>query len=197
MGKDLYISKNLAIAAALLAAVAAVTIVALSIAYSKEKAKNSLPLTDEKTPHVTPTAPPSNEPWDKYRLPDTLKPQYYNITLWPRLTVDAQGMYTFTGTSGVAFTCEKETDLIIIHCDKLNLTLFDRHHAKLTGMQGAAAPAIRKTWLQLETQYLVVQLKGTLKPRKAYWLYTEFKGELADDLRGFYRSDYEEGDVKK
>ncbi|KAL7866778.1 hypothetical protein AOLI_G00145920 [Acnodon oligacanthus] len=197
MGKGFYISKNQAIAAALLAAVAVVTIIALSIVYSKEKAKRALPLNDEKTSPVTPTSPPSNEPWDKYRLPDTLKPQSYNITLWPRLTEDAHGMYIFTGSSEVVFMCEKETDLIIIHCHKLNLTFFDGRHAKLIGMHRAAAPAIKKTWFQVETQYLVVQLKGTLKPGKAYSLYTEFKGELADDLEGFYRSEYKEDGVKK
>lgn len=197
MGKGFYISKYLAIAAILLAAAALATIVALSIVYSKEKAKKSLQVSDGPTSRMPPTTPLSNEPWDKYRLPQTLKPQSYNITLWPRLSMDANGMYVFTGSSGVTFTCEKETDLILIHCHKLNLTLFDGRHAKLTGMQGATAPAIKKTWFQLETQYLVVQLKGRLKPGKAYWLYTEFRGELADDLQGFYRSEYEEDGVKK
>lgn len=197
MGKGFYIRKHLAIAAAALAVVALATIVALSIVYSKEKAKKALLPKDESAVSGPPTAPPSNEPWDKYRLPGTLKPQFYNITLWPRLTMDSQGMYIFTGQSGVAFTCEKETDLILIHCHKLNLTLFDRHHAKLTGLQGATAPGIKKTWFQVETQYLVVQLKGTLKLGKAYWLHTEFRGELADDLEGFYRSEYEEDGVKK
>ncbi|KAG9266986.1 aminopeptidase Ey-like [Astyanax mexicanus] len=197
MGKGFYISKHLAIAAVLLAAAALATIVALSIVYSKEKAKKSHQVSDGPTSRMPPTTPLSNEPWDKYRLPNTLKPQFYNISLWPRLSIDAKGMYVFTGSSGVAFTCEKETDLIIIHCHKLNLTLFDGRHAKLTGMQGATAPAIKKTWFQLETQYLVVQLKGRLKPGKAYWLYTEFRGELTDDLQGFYRSEYEEDGVKK
>ncbi|KAB5558961.1 hypothetical protein PHYPO_G00023220 [Pangasianodon hypophthalmus] len=197
MGKGYYISKQLAITAVLLAAVAVITIIALSIVYSKEKAKNELMLNNGTTSPASPTSPPSNEPWDKYRLPDTLSPQYYNVTLWPRLTVDSQGMYIFTGESGVAFTCVRETDLILIHCHKLNLTLFEGRHAKLLGMHNTEAPAIRKTWFQEETQYLVIQLEGTLKPEKVYWLYTEFRGELADDLEGFYRSEYEENGVKK
>ncbi|TSL68185.1 Aminopeptidase N [Bagarius yarrelli] len=197
MGKGYYISKPLAIAAVLLAAVAVITVIALSIAYSKEKSKNELKLSDGTTSPVLPTKPLSNKPWDKYRLPDTLSPQYYNITLWPQLIMDSQGMYIFTGESGVAFTCARETDLILIHCQKLNLTLFEGQHAKLIGMHNTKAPAIRKTWFQEETQYLVIQLKGTLKPGNIYWLYTEFRGELADDLEGFYRSEYEEDGVKK
>lgn len=197
MGKGYYVSKQLAITAALLAAAAIITIITLSVAYSKQKAKNELKLNDERTSAVPPTSPPSNEPWDKYRLPDTLSPQYYNVTLWPQLTMDNQGMYIFTGESGVAFTCVRKTDLILIHCHKLNLTLFDGRHARLMGMQDTKAPAIRQTWFQEESQYLVIQLEAALKPGKVYWLYTEFRGELADDLEGFYRSEYEEDGVKK
>lgn len=198
MGKGYYISKQLAITAVLLAAAALITIIALSVVYSKEKAKNELKLNDGTTSPVSPpTSPPSNEHWDKYRLPDTLSPQYYNVTLWPHLTMDHQGMYIFTGESGVAFTCVRETDLILIHCHKLNLTLFKGQHAKLMGMHNTKSPPIKKTWFQEETQYLVIQLEGTLKLGMVYWLYTEFRGELADDLEGFYRSEYEEDGVKK
>ncbi|KAI5101265.1 aminopeptidase N, partial [Silurus meridionalis] len=197
MGKGYYISKQLALASVLLAAVGLITIITLSIVYSKEKAKNELKLNNKTTIVVSTTSPPSSEPWDKYRLPDTLSPQYYNVTLWPQLTMDSKGMYIFTGESGVAFTCVRETDLILIHCHKLNLTLFDGWHAKLIGMQHTIAPAIRKTWFQEETQYLVIQLAGTLKPGKVYWLYTQFRGELADDLEGFYRSEYEEDGIAK
>ncbi|KAF4082996.1 hypothetical protein AMELA_G00135010 [Ameiurus melas] len=198
MGKGYYISKQLAITAVLLAALAVIIIIALSIAYSKEKAKNEPKFNNEvQTSPPSSTSPSSNEPWDKYRLPDTLSPIYYNITLWPRLTMDNQGMYIFTGESRVAFECVRETDLILIHCHKLNLTLFEGRHAKLMGKYNTKAPAIRKTWFQEETQYLVIQLEGTLKQGKFYLLYTEFRGELADDLEGFYRSEYEENGVKK
>uniref|UniRef100_A0A3B1KH73 Aminopeptidase n=1 Tax=Astyanax mexicanus TaxID=7994 RepID=A0A3B1KH73_ASTMX len=136
--------------------------------------------------------------WKSYRLPGTLSPQYYNITMWPRLFRNIYGMYIFTGHSGVAFTCVKETGLILIHSNKLNYTLTpEGHHAKLTGLEGAEAPAIKKTWLEVETQYLVIQLSETLQVGSTYWLYMEFQGELADDLRGFYRTEYVEDGVKK
>lgn len=62
---------------------------------------------------------------------------------------------------------------------------------------GESAPNIRSTWLQLQTQYLVIQLKSRLTPGQKYQLYAEFTGELADDLAGFYRSEYEEDGNKK
>ncbi|KAJ8344161.1 hypothetical protein SKAU_G00314900 [Synaphobranchus kaupii] len=125
-------------------------------------------------------------------MPDT-----YNVTLWPRLEPGELGLYIFTGNSIVIFRCLKETDLILIHSNKLNLTLFDGFHAKLHAMDGPAPPAIKKTWLQKETQFLVVQLNGNLIAGISYGLYTQFQGELADDLAGFYRSEYYEDGVKK
>ncbi|TRY82592.1 hypothetical protein DNTS_030590 [Danionella cerebrum] len=197
MGKGYYIRKHEAMAAIILAAVALVTIVALSVVYNREKSRNSAKWTNASPPAVNPTRKASNDPWDKYRLPDTLSPISYNITLWPRLQINSDGMYIFTGSSKVLFTCEKETDLILIHCNKLNLTLFNGHHANLTERSKPGAPRIRNSWLQVETQYLVIQLEGSLTPGKSYWLHTEFTGELADDLEGFYRSEYMEDGQKK
>lgn len=187
----------MATAAMILAAIALMTIIALSVVYNREKFKNAAKFTNATTSAVPPTPKTSNEPWDKYRLPDTLSPQYYNVTLWPRLAMNADGMYIFTGSSGVMFTCVKKTDLILIHSNKLNLTLFEGHRAKLTGLSGVTAPDIKATWFQTEMQYLVIQLEGKLMPGKSYWLYTEFRGELADDLEGFYRSEYMEDGEKK
>lgn len=202
MGKGFYISKSTGFVLLGLAAGAVLTILTLSVVYAKEKRKNEVNSTD-KTHMVTTTAPystsaPSNEPWDKYRLPDTLRPEYYNVTLWPRLVADKQGMYIFTGKSGVAFKCVKKTNLIIIHSNRLNFTLLsEMHYAKLTGLEGTHAPAILKTWFQEQTQFMVIQLKEDLHVGKSYWLYTEFSGELSDDLGGFYRSEYVENGVKK
>ncbi|XP_056608835.1 aminopeptidase N-like isoform X2 [Triplophysa dalaica] len=67
----------------------------------------------------------------------------------------------------------------------------------LTGLGGTLAPAILKTRLQIQTQFMVIHLKDKLQVGKSYWLHTEFRGELSDDLGGFYRSEYVENGVKK
>lgn len=121
MGKGFYISKPVAIVAVIVGAGAVATIIALSVVYSQEKAKNNnnvLPTdggitsTTTSTPPVTTTSPPSvtttstpsvptsapaDEPWDKYRLPKSLVPDHYNVTLWPRLTNVTATLYIFTG----------------------------------------------------------------------------------------------------
>lgn len=143
------------------------------------------------------TACVPKEPWDYYRLPGSLVPLSYNVTLWPRLKPNSDEMYVFTGHSSVVFTCVKETDLIIIHSNKLNFTYYYGHHAKLTGLGHAFAPAIHKSWLVPKTEYLVLQLRYPLSVGCTYALSTKFHGELANDLEGFYRSEYIEDGVKK
>uniref|UniRef100_A0A7N6AGR5 Aminopeptidase n=1 Tax=Anabas testudineus TaxID=64144 RepID=A0A7N6AGR5_ANATE len=202
MGKVYYISKNVSLGILVLAAIALATIIALSIAYDKERAKNRGKPGDGGTGGSSTSPPPTThftpkEPWDRYRLPDSLVPVSYNVTLWPRLEPNTDGLYIFTGNSKVVFSCVKETDLIIIHCNKLNLTTFSGHHAKLSGLSEAAAPSIQKSWLVEKTAYLVLRLHSSLTVGATYVLHTEFQGELADDLEGFYRSEYTEDGVKK
>lgn len=118
MGKGFYISKPVAIVAVIVGAGAVATIIALSVVYSQEKAKNNVMPTEggitsattptpsattTPTPSATtstplvPTSAPADEPWDKYRLPKSLVPDHYNVTLWPRLTNVTATLYIFTG----------------------------------------------------------------------------------------------------
>uniref|UniRef100_A0A672YRJ4 Aminopeptidase n=1 Tax=Sphaeramia orbicularis TaxID=375764 RepID=A0A672YRJ4_9TELE len=202
MGKVYYVSKNVGLGVLMLGTLALAIIIALSIAYDKERAKNrSKPgdgVTDSTSMPILPTTPSApKETWDHYRLPDSFIPISYAVTLWPRLVPNDDGMYIFTGHSTVVFRCVKETNLILIHSNKLNLTIFNEQLAKLSALGEHTAPAIAKSWLVSKTQYLVLQLRKSLTVGRSYILYTEFQGELADDLEGFYRSEYVEDGVKK
>lgn len=100
MGKGFYISKAVGVVAIILGAGAVATIIALSVVYSQEKDKNTnngVSPTNQGTSAPVTTSAPSNEPWDKFRLPKSLAPRTYNVTLWPRLTPDENGLYNFTG----------------------------------------------------------------------------------------------------
>ncbi|KAK2867018.1 hypothetical protein QQF64_022678 [Cirrhinus molitorella] len=176
MGKGFYISNTVGIIGIVLAVGALSTITALPAAIT------SLPTTE-----------PSIEPWDQFRLPQTLSPQTYNVTLWPRLEPDPTGLYIFTGMSSVVFTCVIETDLILIHSNKLNMT----NPPILTALGSSPAPAIALIVMHPITQYMAIHLTEKLIAGESYELYTEFLGELSDDLGGFYRSEYYEGGVKK
>uniref|UniRef100_A0A3Q1G849 Alanyl (membrane) aminopeptidase b, tandem duplicate 1 n=1 Tax=Acanthochromis polyacanthus TaxID=80966 RepID=A0A3Q1G849_9TELE len=205
MAKGFYISKVVGIVCGVVAVGAVATIIALSVVYSQEKAKNNdsnPPPVTETTPVPTVTGPttakPSNELWDKYRLPTNLVPIHYNVTLRPRLTPVSPGKYIFTGESSVEFLVNETTNLILIHSNKLSYSpVSNGPSARLTAVNGGTVPGIESVWLQNETQYLVVQLKGDLTKGNYYILETTFEGELSDDLGGFYRSEYiENGELK-
>lgn len=95
------------------------------------------------------------------------------------------------------FECVEETNLILIHSNKLNYTKQKEQLAQLTAVGGAEAPSITKSWLWPVTQYLVLELGANLVKGNNYRLSTIFTGELADDLGGFYRSEYVENGQTK
>ncbi|XP_005885265.1 PREDICTED: aminopeptidase N [Myotis brandtii] len=206
MAKGFYISKALGILGIVLGVAAACTIIALSVVYAQEKNKNA-----ELSAQVTTTLDPSkptvtatptttldqSKPWNRYRLPRSLVPDSYKVTLRPYLTPNQHGLYIFEGSSTVRFTCREPTNVIIIHSKKLNYTDIQGHRVALQALGGAKAPEIDRTELVEATEYLVVHLKGQLEAGVMYEMSSEFQGELADDLAGFYRSEYMDGNEKK
>lgn len=203
MAAGFFISKPLGIAGIVLGVGAVATIIALSVVYSQEKGRNSD--TSQPGPSAPGSAAPSTpapttgpaNPWNNLRLPQTLLPTLYTVRLQPFLTQDASGRYLFQGNSTVLFSCQNATDLILIHSKRLNYTLQGGFHASLHGEGGSRPPPITKTWLEPEAQYLVVQLGGQLEKGRSYRLDSVFTGELADDLAGFYRSEYVENNVTR
>ena len=204
MAKGFYISKPVGILAILLGVAAVCTIIALSVVYSQEKNRNTESSTAAST--AAPTGPTTtvattldqSKPWNVYRLPKTLIPDSYNVTLRPYLTPNNKGLYVFTGTSIVRFTCKESTNIVIIHSKRLNYTSHQGHMVALSGVGGfQPQPVIVRTELVELTEYLVVHLQEPLVAGRQYEMKSEFQGELADDLAGFYRSEYMENGVKK
>lgn len=208
MAKGFYISKGLGILGIVLGVAAVCTIVALSVVYAQEKNKNAevsagSPTTaaPSGTTTATTTAPTTldqSKPWNRYRLPKSLVPDSYQVKLRPHLAPNGQGLYIFEGWSTVHFMCQEPTSTIIIHSKKLNYTNTPQgHKVTLKALGGTTAPEIDKTELVEVTEYLVVHLKGPLQKGTMYEMNSTFQGELADDLAGFYRSEYMDGNIKK
>ncbi|XP_060740884.1 aminopeptidase Ey-like [Tachysurus vachellii] len=125
--------------------------------------------------------------------PEHPLPVSYDITLWPRLKANAEGLYIFTGNSSMVFESVKETDLILIHVDKLNLT----SEATLSTLTGSPAPSITSTSKATrKSQCLTFHLSEKLKAGERYKLHTEFVGELPEDLARFYMHEHEHGAKK-
>jgi len=191
MAAGFFISKSVGIVAIVLGLGAVATIIALSVVYAQEKSKvKDLGTASTATAAPSSTTAAPNNAWNRWRLPTTLTPESYEVTLQPFLTPQDDGMYIFKGNSSVVFLCVEATDLILIHSNKLNYTTQGSFHTSLEAVDGSAAPSISSTWLETSTQYLVVQLDGVLQQGQRYRLFSIFTGELADDLAGFYRSEY-------
>lgn len=208
MAKGFYISKSLGILGILLGVAALCTIIALSVVYAQEKNRNAETFTEAPEVPEVPELPvlstaivattvDQSQPWNQYRLPKSLIPDSYRVTLRPYFTPNKDGLYVFEGNSTVRFTCKEATNVIIIHSKKLNYTRPQEHMVVLRGVGGSQPPAIDRTELVERTEYLVVHLKDYLQVGSQYEMDTEFQGELADDLAGFYRSEYMDGSVKK
>ncbi|KAG8575331.1 hypothetical protein GDO81_009524 [Engystomops pustulosus] len=211
MAKGFYVSKLVAFVGIFLAIAAVATIIALAVVYANEKSNNkaenggttlttttSTPTTTRTTATATSsekpstTTPASNEIWDRYRLPANLIPDHYDIDLRPVLKKNAQGLYVFHGESTAHFTCNIATQHVIIHSNKLNYT----ENPILKDEAGNTISA-NNYFLVEKTNYLVLPLNQQLEANKKYTLHTKFVGELADDLAGFYRSEYvEDGETK-
>nr|XP_032805617.1 aminopeptidase N-like [Petromyzon marinus] len=183
------------------------TIIALSVVYSNELNVNKEPAapapTEKTTPKPsditnekpTPTIRPG--PWKNIRLPKNLVPSSYKVKLWPKLDPDpVTKLYTFSGDSTVEFQCLVPTSNVIIHSNKLNYTVKGGHLALLKDSSGNGVE-VASSWLEPKNQYLVLELKAPLQKDAIYTMATQFVGELADDLAGFYRSEYTEGGVRK
>ncbi|XP_063304987.1 aminopeptidase N-like [Pelobates fuscus] len=208
MAKGFYVSKLIAVVAIVLSVAAIATIIALAVVYAQEKEKNneltnnppaatSVPTTFATTTSATGTTTitaPSDGPWLKYRLPKTLKPYHYDIRLHPILEKNAQGLYIFFGQSEVFFTCVEATNLVIIHSNKLNFTTPTK--AVLIDSAGNDLAVSKVEEVPL-TQYLVLHADKPLEVGKNYSVFSRYVGELANDLAGFYRSEYiEDGETK-
>ncbi|XP_056427950.1 aminopeptidase N [Hyla sarda] len=210
MGKGFYVSKLVAFVAIFFAIAAVATIIALAVVYANEKSSNdkaenggttsttttttTASSSSRTTSSVNPatTAPASKEPWDNYRLPNQLTPQHYDVDLRPILTKNNEGLYIFHGESKAYFTCNVATDTVIIHSKKLNYTV----DPVLTDADNNNIPIMHFFKVE-KTDYLVLHLNANLLPLKKYILHTIYTGELADDLAGFYRSEYVEDGVTK
>jgi puromycin-sensitive aminopeptidase len=113
-----------------------------------------------------------------YRLPETVVPERYDIHLKPDLS-----KFTFTGVESVVLEIKEECRSITLNALDLQVDSATIHpvtakdKASLTG----------KCSLDKDLERLTINFEKPLAPGK-YELILEFKGEINDKLRGFYRS---------
>ena len=119
---------------------------------------------------------------DRYRLPDTMRPVRYELTLEP----DLDGA-VFTGDVDITLLVDTATD--VIECNALELDIL----AAVVTHHDHGEIAITSVTLDPETERVRFTLAAPLAEGSAH-LHIRFTGILNDKLRGFYRSTFTDTD---
>ncbi|MDP8921886.1 MAG: M1 family metallopeptidase [Chloroflexota bacterium] len=127
------------------------------------------------TDQATLEAVPLDE--SSYRLPKTVVPERYELTLAPDL-----GAFTYTGEERVAIQVREPVQEIVLNA--LDLDIREAYLANNAGVRLDGAVT-----LEPENERARIALAGRAEPG-AWTLHLSFSGILNDKLHGFYRSTY-------
>ncbi|NP_001038326.1 alanyl (membrane) aminopeptidase-like b isoform X1 [Danio rerio] len=139
---------------------------------------------------ILPTPLPTDLP-ESLRLPDSLIPESYNVFLQPYLYAAITNNYTeqsylFTGNSTVRVNCTKTSSRVFLHVHNINVTAVEVRKSDTNEKLPLKGYQIFKN----ETNFLDIHLEVAIKENGTYDIFTEFEGELLEDLTGFYASRY-------
>ncbi|CAG9759897.1 unnamed protein product [Ceutorhynchus assimilis] len=125
-------------------------------------------------------------PWNNVRLPTTLKPSRYNLTIHPNITT-----LEVRGQISIEFHCEKETNFIILHSH--NMTILDKIIQDRRGHNLTIVKMLEYT----RGQQLYMEIKEKFKKKHNYTLKIRFNTKLNKEQEGFYISSYTGLDSEK
>lgn len=115
---------------------------------------------------------------DRFRLPDTISPKHYRLTLEPDLR-----NFTFIGSVEIDIAVREKTDTVILHASEIGIM----EASVKRGESGIPVLAMHHDTKKTE---LSLHLDATLYAGDEAVLSFRFSGILNDHLNGFYRSIY-------
>ncbi|XP_023173795.2 aminopeptidase N [Drosophila hydei] len=125
------------------------------------------------------------------RLPSSIQPLKYNITLEPQMS----GNFSFTGSVQIRVRVLEDCYNITMHVEDLNITRNDVgvYRALPGGKDEWETNSLRihKQYLVGAKQFFIIQLYDKLYRGSEYMVDIRFAGIIKDYLQGFYRSSYE------
>lgn len=116
-------------------------------------------------------------PWDRMRLPTTIAPLHYDMTIHPNLTT-----LDFTGVVRIELDVMEDINTIIIHSKKMHIS-----NVLLLAPEGV------RTLKVLEYprfHQLALLSDSVLTKGRKYEVQLEFAANLSDSFHGFYKSSY-------
>jgi aminopeptidase N len=138
---------------------------------------------------LTPTTSPSPVKLN-YRLPSDLVPNHYDIMLdvqFENQTNDNKS-FPYNGFVRIDFTCVRETDQLVFHMNKINITRVTLKGINDTNFD---SDLVDFKWsFEEKLQFFQASLPKAFKKSLSYSVLIHYTGYLQDDNVGFYRSSY-------
>ncbi|XP_068228252.1 aminopeptidase N-like [Palaemon carinicauda] len=121
-----------------------------------------------------------------YRLPQSLKPFYYTLRLQPLI----YGNRSVLGSVLIEFQVEAPTSNITLHIASITTKNETVKVVSTDDPLGTEIP-ITGQYFDPERQFYIAELGSELESKKNYSIYMEYEAYLSDELRGMYRSTYQ------
>lgn len=138
---------------------------------------------------------PIQEISDDYRLPKNVVPTNYVIELTPYLDTNDTKEFTFKGHSIIDLEIKQNTKNITFHANNLKLTNINlEYFIKNKTKKLESIDLEINEQKDFVTLILKEELNSTLE---SVTLSLNFTGVLNDNLRGFYRSSYQNGKERR
>ncbi|XP_053408166.1 aminopeptidase Ey-like isoform X2 [Mercenaria mercenaria] len=128
--------------------------------------------------------------YDLIRLPQSLWPKLYNITIQPFI-YDVDPMeFSFACEAIIHMDCKESTDLILIHSVGHNISFISIENETGT-------IELVHWWHNDDLEMLQIKSKYMLTEGEEYVLTIQSVSSMSENLRGFYYSPYREGNQTK
>ncbi len=116
-------------------------------------------------------------PWNRMRLPKTVSPVHYDLTIHPNLTT-----LDFTGVVRIQLDVHEDTSTVVLHAKQMQIS-----NVLLLAPEGVRPLQV----LEYPPSHQLALVSDSLltKGRK-YEVQLEFAANLSDSFHGFYKSSY-------
>ncbi len=137
------------------------------------------------------------------RLPRNFLPIRYWLSLKVYLpasdvVLDPSREFSFDGNVTILMECLERTTNVTLHVHRVNIS---RETFRFVQMRTDETPGpdvgLTSVVQSSKNQQISFMLNQTLSKGTRYRLFLSYRGELADDLAGFYRSSYDENGEKR
>uniref|UniRef100_A0A8C5BHS8 Aminopeptidase n=1 Tax=Gadus morhua TaxID=8049 RepID=A0A8C5BHS8_GADMO len=126
------------------------------------------------------TPPPADQafPWERMRLPQTVVPLHYNLTVHPDMNT-----LRFTGVVHIELEVLENTTTIVLHSSELLIS-------KVTLLVPGGPPTPLRFLEHPASEQLALLSDRVLNQGGTYDVLLEFSANLSDNYQGFYKSSY-------